>query len=802
MKIKLLIVFVLLVSVLRAQNVTVSGYIADSESGERLIGANVFDANNTKYGTASNSYGFYSLTVPAGKYKLTATYFGYGGWQEELNITKDTLINIDISTDVKIEEVIIQAQHNQVESSQMGRIDVPMATIKVLPVIFGEVDVLKALQLLPGVQGGTEGTSGLYIRGGSSDQNLILLDGVPVYNANHLFGFFSVFNADAISNVTLYKGGFPARYGGRLSSVIDINLKEGNMKEFHGVVSVGIIASKFMVEGPIKKDKTSFMVAGRRTYIDVLAAPFIKTYSLFEEGMNMGAGYYFYDYNAKINHILSDKDRIFFSLYGGKDKAYANIKQEYESNKSESNMKLGWGNIISALRWNHMYNSKLFGNTTLTYSRFNFFTDISMADEWYDEDNTKHESEYGVAYDQGIDDISLKVDFDYALNNNNKIKFGAEGTYHIFTPGITNLFLKNDYFEIDSTMSYNRIYTREFALYFEDDIRIGNKLKVNLGTRFSAFHVRDTLFYSPEPRISARFIIMDGWSVKASFVMMKQYLHFLTSNTLGMPTDMWYPATDKIIPEKSYQYAVGTSIAVTDKVSLVIEGFYKEMTNLLELKEGKSAFGDFGFGEDKGDTWEDKVLQGNGWSYGAEFLLKKDVGKLTGWIGYTYAKADRLFAGDGNTTGAEQISNGEVFPFAYDRRHNLSIVANYNFNDNWGLSLTWVYGSGNPTTISQLQYIPINQVNPEYGSYYGRINYYGSRNNYRLPSVHRLDAGLNWTKEVRIGTRTWSLGVYNAYNHINPFFYQLESNYETGDKYLRVYSIFPIMPSLSYKIEF
>lgn len=778
-----------------AQNITISGYIEDMESGERLIGANIFDASDTKFGTSSNSYGFYSLTIPKGKHKLTATYFGYGGWQQEIDLQKDTLINILITTDVRIEEVIIQAQHNQVESSQMGRVDVPLKTIKTLPAIFGEVDVLKTIQLLPGVQGGTEGTSGIYVRGGGPDQNLILLDGVPVYNVNHLFGFFSVFNADAISNVSLYKGGFPARYGGRLSSVIDINLKEGNMKKFAGNVSIGLISSKFTVEGPIVKDKTSFIVSGRRTYIDVLAAPIIAAVSVAQEGVKIGAGYYFYDFNAKINHKFSDKDRLFLSVYGGQDKAYTRVSEKYMGDKYHTDLKIGWGNIISALRWNHVYNSKLFGNTTLTYSRFNFLTNIGSEEEFYDDDNNKHLYEFGVAYDSGIDDIALKFDFDYNANNNHKIKFGLGGTYHIFRPGATNLYFSDDQFKLDTTIGQSILYAQEVAAYFEDDIRIGSRIKINLGGRVSAFQVRDTLYYSPEPRISGRFIITDKWSIKASYVHMKQYLHFLTNSALGMPTDLWLPATNLVYPQKSIQYAVGTSIALTPKINLVIEGFYKDMINLVELKEGESIFGDLENGVSMGSSWEDKVEQGVGWAYGAEILIKKDVGDFTGWIGYTLSWSNRQF---------NNIAFGEIFPYRYDRRHDFSIVATYKFNDNWNMGATWVYGSGNPVTLAQIEYMPLNSAfqNNDYDDYYSRIQYFGKRNNYRLPSYHRLDIGINWVKEVKLRTRTWSLGIYNAYNHLNPFFVDLAHFNDDDEMNIRIYSIFPIMPSISYKLEF
>ncbi len=798
---KVIITLILTFSLLSlySQNATISGYVEDAKTGERLIGANVFDASNTKYGTATNNYGFFSITMPKGKHKITASEIGYGFWQKEINLIHDTTITIQISSDIKLQQVVISAKHNQVESSQMSRIDIPVQTIKTLPALFGEVDVMKILQLLPGVQSGTEGTSGIYVRGGGPDQNLILLDGVPVYNANHLFGFFSVFNADAISNVRLYKGGFPARYGGRLSSVIDINLKEGNMKKLTGNVSIGLISSKFTIEGPIKKDKTSFIISARRTYIDIITIPLLKIAQKIgnkqetNNKTNFIAGYYFYDFNAKINHKISEKDRLYLSIYGGQDKAYTKISEKSSLYESNGNMKLEWGNIISALRWNHVLSPKLFANLTLTYSRFNFLTQIYEDETTYDDFNNKNAISFGLKYDSGIYDWAGKLDFDYNLNNNNKIKYGATAIYHTFHPGGTKLFYHSDMFNLDSTIGDNPLKALEYAAYAEDNIRIGNKIKINIGGRLSAFKVRDTLYLSPEPRISGRLLLTDNWSIKLSYAKMKQYLHFLTNNTVGMPTDLWLPATDKVVPQKSIQYAAGTSIALNNKITLVFETFYKEMYNLIELKEGESIFGNFNSSSSANQTWETKVTQGRGWAYGGELLIKKDIGKLTGWIAYTLAWSNRKFA---------DISFGQLFPYRYDRRHDLSIVGVYKLNDNWNFGLTFVYGSGNPITLSQINFIPINNIfiSDDYSD--KTVNFYGQRNNYRLPAYNRLDLSANWSKQIKLGKRTWSFGVYNVYNHLNPFFVDVEKYNEDNKPKLVIYSIFPIMPSISYKLEF
>lgn len=798
MKKTIILIFIVLFSnILKAQNVTISGYVEDVNSGERLIGVSVFDANNTKYGTATNNYGYFSLTLPKGKHKITVSYIGYASWQQEFVLLKDTLLTLRISTEIQIGQVVVTGTQSQVESSQMSRVDVPINTIKTLPAFMGEVDVLKTLQLLPGVQGGTEGTSGIYVRGGGPDQNLILLDGVPVYNANHLFGFFSVFNADAISNVSLYKGGFPARYGGRLSSVIDISLKEGNMEKFSGDVSLGLISSKFTLEGPIKKGKSSFIISGRRTYFDIFAVPIMKLIQKKQgNDMNFTAGYYFYDFNAKFNYKFSEKDRLFLSLYGGQDKAYSKVNEDYEQDIYNTKMRFGWGNIISALRWNHVYSPKLFGNVTLTYSRFNFYTDLSSFSTNHNETQIDT-TEFGVGYNSGINDWALKWDFDYSPNAFNRIRFGVNGIYHTFHPGETSIFFKTTYFDIDTTIGDNALNSKEFAGYMEDDVSLGKFVKVNIGGRLSMFKVRDTLYVSPEPRISARFLITDKFSFKLSYAEMKQYLHFLTNNTVGMPTDLWLPATDTVVPQVSYQYASGFSYAINKKINVVIEGFYKTMENLVELKEGESIFGDLRYGKAMGSIWESKVTQGRGWSYGGEFLIKKDIGKLTGWIGYTLSWSNRQF---------NEISFGNVFPYRYDKRHDLSIVATYHLNKNWNFGGVFVFSSGNPITLAQFEYLPLgNQLQSLY-SYYetggSSVQYFGQRNNYRLPAYHRLDLSANWTKKVKWGTRTWSFGIYNVYNHKNPFYADIEHLYGQEGPKLVVYSLFPIIPSISYKLEF
>jgi len=796
-----------------SQNITISGYVENADNGEQFINATVFNANNTRYGTVTNTYGFYSLTIPAGNIKFTTSYVGFETFVKEFNATKDTIINVKLLSSTDIGQIIVTADGNQVQSSQMSTIDIPVSTIRKMPVLFGEVDVLKTIQMLPGVQSGTEGTSGIYVRGGGPDQNLILLDGVPVYNANHLFGFFSVFNGYAINDISLVKGGFPARYGGRLSSVVDIRMKEGNMNKFSGEVSLGIIASKFTLEGPIQKGKTSFIISGRRTYLDVLTVPFIKLASAIAtlDGSSFSAGYYFYDLNAKINHKFSDKDRIYLSGYFGKDKVYTSFSSSWSEDYSKTKFNMNWGNATGAFRWNHIFGPKLFANTTLTYSNYLFVTE-NENEFRYTWLGAATKEEWKMRYNSGIEDFAAKIDFDYSPNSFHKIKFGVATIYHTFKPGISALKFSSaqSAIAVDTTYGNNNINGYEFSSFIEDDFRIGNRLKINVGVRGTAMQMPDTLFYSIEPRFSMRVLINDNFSIKASYAQMSQYLHFLTNSSVGLPTDLWLPATKLAPPEQSTQYATGIAINLPHNLYFTVEGFYKDMKGLIEYKEGESFFSTNSDNEEtEGEIWENKIEIGKGKSYGTEFFLQKKSGDWNGWIGYTISKSDRQFP---------TISFGEVFPYRYDRRHDLSVVFLYKISDNIDVGATWVYGTGIAVTLAQQRFLPVNmveqkinqQLNTDDYYYYDAISveYYGGRNNFRLPAYHRLDLGINFTKEIKYGTRTWSVSLYNAYNRKNAFFVDFNGAFlgvggnSQFKRDLFKYSLFPIIPSVTYSIKF
>ncbi len=788
-----------------AQKYTISGYVTDALSGEKLIGASVYDANNYK-GVSTNSYGFYSFSSNSKTVQFTVSYVGFAPYSVQIGLLADTLMNIDLSPSASIEEIVVQgSQTNEVRTSQMSVIDLPMKTANKLPVIFGEADIVKTLQLLPGIQSGGEAASGMYVRGGGADQNLVLLDGVPVYNANHLFGFFSVFNSDAIQSVKLTKGAFPARYGGRLSSVLDISMKEGNGQKLGGTASVGLISSKFMINGPIN-EKTSFLVSARRTYADVLAIPYLMKVEKDKAYDKYRTGYYFYDINAKINHKFNEKHRIYLSAYTGKDK-YHNLKKEsgeeiiFDDIKVEewphldtvrwartADDEMWWSNVTAALRWNYVISNKLFVNTTATYS-------------WYKMENAES-SAYNtekseMQYNSHIKDAGIKLDFDYYPTPNHSIKFGFQETYHTFNPGVMARHYTSADSIGDNTVKNNKQYAHEIAAYIEDDVNIGNRLKTNIGIRWSGFKVGNEFYNAFEPRLSARFLLTDKWNIKGAYAEMNQYVNLLVNSNIGLPFDLWVPATENIVPQESKQISFGSVYAINNKLDFSIEGFHKKMENLIEYKEGASFLS-------TGSDWQTKVTQGKGWSYGLELLLMKRLGKTTGWVGYTWSKSERRFDKKG-----EEISLGKIFPYKYDRRHDASVVVSHKINDRIDISGTWVYGTGNAATLAYIAYPSADQRphTPQQESkfdnpYHPNIDYIESRNNFCMPAYHRLDGSINFKKEKKWGQRIWNISIYNIYNRQNPFMVNWDTDPLTSKKKLMQYSLFQMIPSVSYKIEF
>ncbi len=760
---------------------TISGYINEKGSKENLPGVTVY-VPKLKVGTASNNYGFYSITLPKDSVDIIFSYVGFKAKKLSLSLDKNATYNIEMGAE-DLDEVTVSAEQTKKvsEETQMSTVDIPIEQIKQIPALMGEKDVLKVIQLMPGVQKGSEGSAGIYVRGGGPDQNLIILDEAPVYNANHLFGFFSVFNGDALKSVELIKGGFPARYGGRLSSVIDLQMKDGNKEKIHGEAGIGIISSRFTLEGPIIKNKCSFLVSARRTYIDALIYPFLP-----KDGK---VGYFFYDMNAKINYVFNDKDRLYLSGYFGKDKFYLRTK----TTNLESKAGLDWGNATGTLRWNHLFNNRLFSNLSL------IFTNYQLGIESQDKYGSDY---YNLKYVSNIRDFGAKYNFDFMPHPNHYIRFGINSTWHHFIPQALVVKASDPVNELNSKS--RAIDTYEGGVFIEDDWRMTSKLKMNIGFRLSAFSSKGNNFFNSEPRAAVRYLLGNDFSLKGSYAMMNQYLHLLSNTGIGLPTDLWVPATNKVKPQKSQQVALGLAKDLTDKnLTITVEGYYKWMKNVLNYKEGSSFLnvGDNSNAIEQND-WQTKVVSGNGLSYGAEFLIQKKVGKFTGWIGYTLSWTWLQF---------DSLNFGERYPARYDRRHDISVVGIYKINDHITLSSTWVYGTGNAITLPIASYgveqhtVPgaqQSQPSPNGIWPYSVAGDYGKKNSFRMSPYHRMDIGIQFHKKLKRCVRTFEFSVYNVYSRQNPFFYYINYDQNSKKNKLMQASLFPILPSVSWSYKF
>ncbi len=778
---------------------TISGYVTDGTSSETLIGANILESRQQQ-GTTTNPYGFYSITLPAGETELSFSYLGYTTRQYRLELSKDTLINVLMQDNNQLEEVVIVSDKAEagITATQMGAQEIPIAQIKNTPSILGEADVMKTIQLMPGVQAGVEGSAGLYVRGGGPDQNLILLDGVPVYNVDHLFGFFSVFTPEAVKKVTLFKSSFPARFGGRLSSVVDVRSNDGDMKKYHGTLSVGLLSSKIQLEGPIIRDKTSFNISARRSYIDLIAKPFMPK--------DDKISYYFYDINAKINHKFSDRSRLFLNFYNGKDSYYFKTTDS-SSSMYKDKMSLNWGNTIATARWNYIFNQKLFSNTTVAYNKYRMDANSTV----YTKTNlieSISESNYHSNYHSGICDWSYLIDFDYNPTPAHHIKFGAGYLHHDFRPEVATSKIqeKEDGITKQDTLynsiSNSTIQAHEVSAYIEDNFDIGSRLRMNVGLHLSMFRVQRRNYFSVQPRVSARYQLTRHTALKASYTKMSQYIHLLSSTPISMPTDLWVPVTSKIKPMQAHQYSLGSYYTGLTGWEFSVEGYYKQMRNVLEYKEGVSFLG-------SSSGWENKVEMGKGRSMGIEFMAQKTTGKTTGWIAYTLAKSDRKFAVGG-------INNGERFPYKYDRRHNLSLVVNHKFSNRIDIGASWIFSTGGTATIAE----EVTAIIRPGEDAIQQKDYIEKRNNYRLPASHRLNIGVNFNKKTKHGVRTWNISLYNAYNAMNPtMIYSNNSggyasyikNQEDGKVYLQYIpakrkitklTLLPCVPSVTYTYKF
>ncbi|MBV7440009.1 TonB-dependent receptor [Weeksellaceae bacterium TAE3-ERU29] len=767
---------------------TISGYITEEGSKESIIGANIYFPEIDKE-TTSNNYGYYAMSLPEGTYHLICSYVGFQDFEKEVKLDKNLVLNISLSNSIKLSEVVATAENSirQSKTSRMSEVKIPITQIKQLPGLLGEKDVLKALQLTPGVQSGSEGNSGLYVRGGGPDQNLLILDDAPVYNASHLFGFFSIFNGDAIKNVTLTKGGFPARYGGRLSSVLDMSMKDGNKEKFAGEVGIGLISSRLTLEAPIIKNKSSFIISGRRTYVDLIARPLMDS--------DEKVGYYFYDLNAKINYEIDQNNKLYLSGYFGKDKFNSTFKTDY----SETKGALLWGNATGTIRWNRLFGNHIFSNTSLIFSDYNF--QISNTDKHKENsNNTDKYIFYESKYKSSISDLGLKYDMQFSLMPNYTLRTGLASTIHNFSPSA--ITTKNESASLSNyENSVEKIKTIESGIYAENELKFLDKIRMNVGLRFSHYHHEEKTYMGLEPRFSVGYSLSDDMAIKGSYASMYQYVHLLTSSGISLPMDLWVPTTNIIKPQHSQQVAIGfTKDWIERKIAFSIEGYYKKMNSIIGYAPGanfllnstdpSNASQDY--------SWEENIIQGQGWSYGVELFAHKKVGKLSGWLGYTLSWTQHQF---------DEDNGGEKYFARYDRRHDFSFVGIYNITDNITLSGTWVYGTGNAISLPNATYI---SENDPIGDFHQNIYSYGKKNDFRMRAYHRLDLAIQFNKITkRNNKRTWEIGLYNAYSRKNPFFYQIvekERQRADGTFYrenvLTQYSVFPIIPSISYTLKF
>ncbi len=776
---------------------TVSGTVTNGRNGETVIGAKVYIPSIRK-GTITNNYGFYSLTVPSGVYEVEFRVTGMKTEKDSIDLTSDVLYDKEIGSDTQlIDEVVVTAKgDDNTKSAQLGQIDLDIDEIKTIPAFMGEVDIIKTIQLLPGVSSAAEGGQGFYVRGGGPDQNLVLLDEAVVYNAAHLFGFFSVFNADAVKSVSLIKGGMPANFGGRMSSVLEVNMNEGNYKHLKIKGGIGAISSRFTVEAPIKKDRGSFIVSGRRTYIDLIMRAAIPSTSPFA-----GSSYYFYDLNLKLNYRLSKKDKIYLSSYYGKDEfRFGNAEDDFD-------VAMPWGNAIAAFRWNHIFNGRLFMNVSGTFTDY-LFSFGSKQDE------------FRFELKSGIRDWGSKVDFTYLPGQRHKLKWGAHYTYHTFTP--TSVSASQEDVVFDTGLA-QKLFSHESALYFLDEFDITDKLRVNAGLRYSMFHhvgpfkryikgdisTPDSIitynegdliqfYHGLEPRVSMRWMLPDASSIKAGYSYNYQYVHLTSLSAVSLPTDIWFPTTSIAKPQVGWQGSVGYfRNFLKNQYETSVEVYYKDMNNLIEYKEGALP------SDNVNDNTDNLLTFGKGWSYGIEFFVRRTYGNLTGWIGYTWSKTERVF---------ETLNNGEPFPAKYDRRHDFSAVMTYKLNDRWTFSSAFIYATGNTLTLPTSWYVQDQDL----------LFTYGQRNSTRMAPYHRLDVSAilhskpyqqkidpTTGESMQVKKRfksNWVFSIYNVYNRANPYFLYvdndgdfLDGNFEISVKQV---TLFPIIPSITWNFEF
>ncbi len=800
-----------------AQEFQISGFVKDEKSGEALINAHIMNIDS-RQGTITNSYGFFSLVATGPHINLNISYVGYKTKRLHLELLKDTTIQILLETANQVAEVEVSANTNEANSLKRttGNLFLTGRELETIPGLFGERDILKSLQLMPGIQQGREGTSGIFVRGGDRGQNLILLDGVPVYNVNHLWGIFSVFTPEAVKSVDVYKGGFPARYGGRLSSVLDIRLKEGNLYDTKYDITVGTAAAKFLVEGPFKKGKSSYIFSARRTYADLFYTPVKRLLVYRDRGSTVKNwdGYYFFDVNAKVNFFLSETDRIYISAYTGGDHLYSretieNIvsvtsEGDHEKVDSKNDFSNSWGNFTASARWNKIINPRFFANTTLTYStyKYRFGNDYTVKETSVYDTIRFDESNLNFS---GITNLGAAVDFDFYVSTGYSLKFGTKALINYYLPGkYESSYQVAGEEQIRKVLFGKEIRTNEFSVYAENHIQVTEKISANLGINGLLYTGKGFSRFSLQPRILLNYALNNVLILKSGYSKMTQPLHLLVNNGASYPVDIWVPAVKAFNPAVSHQVELGAYYSTARTWELSTEIYWKTMNGVLNYRNGESFFY-------LNQNWENKVTRGKGYSYGLETLLKKSRGKNTGWIGYNLSWAYRQF---------DDLNRGKAFPFRYDTRHRLNMVLVRQLKANIDVSFSWVFATGNPVTLSETAYNGedlykngrfdgtlekyLHLYNPPRAP--GKAVYYSGLNNYRLPVYHRLDAGINFTKEKKFGQRVWNISVYNFYNRNNPFFLTYKIHDEAfhtpknGVGEFKNFSFFGFLPSVSYRL--
>ncbi|RTL47564.1 MAG: TonB-dependent receptor [Sphingobacteriales bacterium] len=769
----LLVFCFITVTVFAQSKFTLNGVVRDQSSGELLIGAVIQLKELPGIGVTSNAYGFYSITVKPGTYTIIVRYAGYATLTQTVAFNQNRELNLHLVPIANnLQEVVVSSKkkNENVAKPLMGVDKLNMREVNELPVLLGEKDILKSIQLLPGIKSAGDGNSGFFVRGGGADQNLILLDEAPVYNASHLLGFFSTFNSDAIKDVTVYKGGMPAQYGGRLSSVVDIKMKDGNDKAYHVDGGVGLISSRLTVEGPIVKNKGSFIISGRRTYADL----FLK---LSPDSAINSNTLYFYDLNLKANYTLNKKNHLYLSGYFGRD--VLGFGQTFGSD---------WGNTTGTLRWNHIVSNKLFSNTSLIFSNYNYVIRIKSGTDQF-------------KITSKIQDLNLKQDFDYFINNNNKIKFGGNIIHHTVSPGAITASATSN---LKSATIQNR-YSYESALYVSHELSFADKFNIVYGLRLSNLlavgpgnyyqydsngNTIDTIhvpkgksvasYWNLEPRFSASYLLNTYASLKFSYNRNVQNLHLLSNSTVGAPTDLWLPSTNNVQPEIADQVALGYYKNSKNQVyEFSVETYYKWLQNQIDYKNGADL--------QANDNVENELIYGVGRAYGIELFAKKNIGKLTGWIGYTLSRTERKFAG---------INNGNYFPARQDQTHAITMVGIYRLNQRWTLSANWVYNTGNAVTFPSGKYRVNNQT----------TFLYTERNGYRMPAYHRLDIAAtvqNKKNPYHKYQSSFTFGVYNVYGRENPYFITFIDDPNNPNKTVaQQTALFRFIPSITWNFKF